>query len=260
MKRAIVTGCSRGIGRAMTKMLLAEGWWVTGVSRTDPALDHDAFWGVEYDLGASNADPWELPFLLGVDGFDALIHCAGIRGPYGPFVENKAEAWERTIATNLLGTARIVRAALPALQRSDDARILLFSGGGAFSPEAGYSAYAASKGATVALMETLAAELRDTSVAVNCVAPGFVATDIHAGTPHEGKSDGGEAMGRAVACVRHLLSPATHGLTGRTISAAYDDWLHLNPWTIPLLGPLGTRDRHKVARLEHLLIHTARAI
>ena len=159
-----------------------------------------------------------------------------------------------------MGTYDILRAALPLLQRSEDGRILLFSGGGAFSAEAGYSAYACTKAATVSLMETLAEELKGTTVSVNCVAPGFVATTIHDGTPNEGRADAPGAMERAVACVRHLLSPATKGLTGRTVSAQWDDFEHLNPWTIPLLGRMGERDRVKIACLEQLLIHGRRAV
>lgn len=246
MRSAIVTGASKGIGRAVTEMLLAEGWHVTGVSRTDPQIERSDFWWVECDLGA--VEPWEAGFLLGVDPFDALVHCAGVRGPFGPFLENDPEEWERTIATNLTGTARIVRAALPSLLRSEDARILLFSGGGAFSPEPGYSAYAATKGATVALMETLAEELSNTSVTVNAIAPGFVPTDIHKGTPHEHRQAAPDAMANAVACVRHLLSPQTQGLTGRTISAAWDDWASIDQTTIDSVmeSTMGMRDRHKI--------------
>jgi NAD(P)-dependent dehydrogenase (short-subunit alcohol dehydrogenase family) len=241
MKCAIVTGVSRGIGRAVAEMLLDEGWFVQGVSRTPPLIAAPMFRWARTDLERDSG-------MVLVGQLDALVHCAGIRGPYGPLAENEPDEWERTIQTNLIGTYRVVRAALPLLERSDDGRILLFSGGGAFSPEPGYSAYAATKGATVALMETLAEELRG-RVGVNCVAPGFVATDIHRGTPLEGKSDGGHAMQRAVACVRHLLSPDARGLTGKTVSAQWDSWSDITQETVGSLNasPAWTRDRHKVA-------------
>ncbi len=260
MRRAIVTGASRGIGLATTRMLLAEGWAVLGISRTEPPIErgeHQQYAWLSHDVGETIT-----PDLIhdGVSELAALVHCAGIRGPYGAFSENDPADWERTITTNLIGAARMVRAALPALRCSEDGRILLFSGGGAFSPEPSYSAYATSKGATVALMETLAEELRETSVTVNAVAPGFVATDIHRGTPLEGKSDGGRAIHTAVACIRHLLSPSCRGLTGRTISAQHDDWSSLSPWTIPLMGYQGVRDRHKIERLQQLLVRRQRAM
>ena len=262
MKSAIVTGASRGIGRAVTEMLLAEGWRVIGLSRSAPVLEHGQswplrgeFWWWERDL-SDDAAPWP----VFDDPVDALVHCAGIRGPFGSFTENDPAEWARTIQTNLLGTANVVRAALPLLQRSDDARVLLFSGGGAFSPEPLYSAYAATKGATVAFGETLAEELSGTRVTVNCVAPGFVATDIHKGTPHEHRQASPDAMANVVACVRHLLSPQTQGLTGRTVSAQWDDWRNLTPWTLPHLGQMGQRDRHLISGLQRLLVHGKRAI
>lgn len=259
MKRAIVTGASSGIGRAVTEMLLAEGWFVVGLSRTDSVIDHERFGWVPCDLSVDGdvvMSGWKWSTLP----VHALVHCAGIRGPFGPMVENDEDAWIQTIQTNLVGTYRVLKAALPLLQRSEDGRVLLFSGGGAFSPEPMYSAYAATKGATVALMETLAEELSNTSVTVNAVAPGFVATPIHKGTPHEHRQAAPDAMANVVACVRHLLSPQTQGLTGRTISAQHDDWRSLTPWTIPHLVNMGQRDRHLISGLERLLIRARRAI
>lgn len=263
MKRALVTGCSRGIGRAVTEALLGQGWEVTGASRTTPSIRHPHFGWMWWDFSTRSeggGDPLYHVFGDRDYIFDALIHCAGVRGPFGSFLTNDPEAWAQTIQTNLIGTARVVRAALPSLQRSDDGRILLFSGGGAFGPEPGFSAYAASKGGTISLMETLALELADTTVTVNAVAPGFIATDIHAGTPHEQRQADPDALGNVVECVRHLLSPQTRGLTGRTVSAQWDAWNEIAPWTMPYLGDQGTRTRHKIEHLRSQMIRRQRAI
>lgn len=253
MRRAIVTGTSRGIGRAVTEMLLSDGWWVIGVARTDAEIDHP-----HYNWMLTDVSDFSLDGALGT--VDALVHCAGIRGPYGPFEDVDPDAWEQTITTNLLGTARVVRACLPALRRSEDGRILLMSGGGAFDPSPGFSAYAASKAGTVALMETLAAELKDTSVTVNAVAPGFVKTAIHAGTPQEHMTAEPDALELAVDCVRHLLSPATRGLTGRTISARWDDWSALHPLNVERVNasPMGTRTRHVLTLVDSLIAQIPR--
>lgn len=250
-RRALVTGCSRGIGRAVAEMLLAEGWEVRGVARTidvDWAFEHaDNFWPMWADISVPT-----FPEALAVverGPIDALVHCAAIR-PAGRFDAMSPREWRRVIDVDLIGTYNVVQACLPALLRSDDGRILLFSGGGAFGPKPGYSAYAAAKAGVVALADTLAEELRDTSVTVNCVAPGYVPTTMHdAPVP-----DGGEAMACAVACVQHLLSARTRGLTGKTISAAFDDWPSIDQTTVGALNTSaqGTRSRHLIAQVAAL--------
>lgn len=264
-KLALVTGCSRGIGWAITEMLLAEGWFVLGLSRTSPPPRDGLFW-FEWDAATDT-----LSDILGCEAWgvlDAVIHCAGTQEPVGAVANSDADAWAQSIVTNLIGTYRVIRAALPSLQLSADGRILLFSGGGAFSPRPFFSAYAAAKAGVVALMECLAGELPP-QVTVNCVAPGFVPTDIHAPTlaagadlvgtkeyRHATQTPNGE-MERVVACVRHLLSGNAKGLTGKTISAPYDDWPTLATWNVEALNasPAGTRSRHLIQRLSRVTRH-----
>ncbi len=255
MKRALVTGASHGIGLEITRMLLAEGWRVGGVSRTLPHLwNADGRFGwFEVDVSSPESaalfSRW-LPSTL-----DAVVHCAAIQGPIGPFWENDSADWVQTVTTNLIGAHNVVRAALPALQQSQDGRILLFAGGGAFNPRPNYSAYAVSKAGVVSLMETLAEELRDTSVTVNCVSPGFVPTGLDPHAPVLGQDpDGSIAMARAVACVRHLLSPQTRGLSGKTVSAEFDDWQSISPLTVASVNASvqGTRSRHTIQQVARI--------
>jgi NAD(P)-dependent dehydrogenase (short-subunit alcohol dehydrogenase family) len=130
---AVVTGVSHGIGAAVTDMLLAEGWGVVGLSRTPPEPRPGLYWFF-CDVGIPDVVT-DILALAGIDTLDALVHCAGVRGPFGPFLENDPEAWAQTIQTNLMGTASVLRACLPPLQRSGDARALLFSGGGTISAQ-----------------------------------------------------------------------------------------------------------------------------
>lgn len=262
----VVTGCSRGIGRAITEMLIADGDAVIGLSRTAPRPRDGLYW-YEWDAqtGGTLAD---ILASEGINDIDALVHCVGTQEPVGPISTSDPEAWAQSVNVNLIGTYRTVRAALPFLERSKDARILLFSGGGAFGARPNFSAYAASKAGVVALMEALAGELPP-NVTVNCVAPGFVPTDIHKPTLAAGSETVGHveyqhatrsadgAMELVVACVRHLLSNNTKGLTGKSISAPYDDWLSLASWNVDAVNrsPVGTRSRHKLAGLNVLAKH-----
>lgn len=248
VKRALVTGCSRGIGRAVSEMLLGEGWFVFGASRTPSPLVHERFLDSRWDVGGYFAPAPDAHF---PGGLDALVHCAAIQGPVGPLSDNDPQAWLDTIRVNLMGTYITVALCLPHLLKSDDGRILLFSGGGAFDARPFHTAYAASKAGVVSLMESLADELRDTTVTVNCVAPGRVPTGIHEPPLPD---DGGEAMALAVSCVRHLLSPATRGLSGKTVSAPFDDWPHIDPLTVARVNAsaMGTRKREPIALVGRL--------
>ena len=229
-------------------MLLADGWSVLGVSRTQTSLP--GMRAHQIDVGL----PHQVERLsrLVSGPLDAVVHCAGIRGPHGPLIENDPSEWMTTIRVNLLGAYHVTRVCLPALQKSEDGRILLFSGGGAFGPAREYSAYATAKAGVVSMMETLASELKSTRVAVNCVAPGYVPTTIH----EQPVDDGGEAMRTALACVRHLLSPQTLGLTGKTVSAQHDDWTHINQWNVDRLNdsPDGTRYRNTIQMLQRATV------
>jgi NAD(P)-dependent dehydrogenase (short-subunit alcohol dehydrogenase family) len=246
MKRALVTGCSRGIGRAITEALLADGWEVVGLSRTCPPIKHPAFGWHHADLSSGYAV--HTSSYLCEPSLDALIHCAADQGPVAPFAGDPGHLgryahWLSCVRTNLFGTYYALDLAMPYLLKSDDGRALLFAGGGAFNPRPNYSAYAAAKAGVVGLMETVSAELEGTSVTVNCVSPGRVPTPM-LGLPDQGSPE----MDRVLACVRHLLSPAAKGLTGKTVSAEYDEWAAIRPETVASLNDsvMGTRHRYKI--------------
>lgn len=249
MRQAIVTGCSRGIGAGVTAMLLDEGYRVFGISRTFPEQGRDwprdGFTWLRCDLGAHK--PWPLQQLARqLDSLDVLVHCAAVQGPVGNLEDCDPDAWAETIRVNLLGTASVLRAFLPLLHTSEDARILLFSGGGAFNAREFHTAYAASKAGVVAIMESLSDELHLSTVTVNAVAPGYVPSGMPNAWASE-KRD--EALEGAVACVKHLLSPHAYGLSGRTISAQFDDWQHLAQSNVAKVNAsmMGRRERRSIA-------------
>ena len=219
--RALITGGTRGIGRHLAEALRQDGWDVGVVGRTpDTTLTRQ--------LVGDVSDLW-FPAQLrqrflrwGWDTLDALLTCAAVAGPLEPVSRANLLAWREAIRVNVMGTFQAVHAVWPYLRHG--ARVITFGGGGD-GPIARASAYAASKAAVARFSECLAEEAQVNGIWVNCVAPGPVRTDLlrqFRAAGISGEDCGPEAI---TACVRWLLSPAAEGITGRLISARFDDYL-----------------------------------
>jgi NAD(P)-dependent dehydrogenase (short-subunit alcohol dehydrogenase family) len=243
--RIVVTGGSSGIGAELVTRLAGDGHQVFVCARRRDRLDevtqsNTIALGRVCDVSDENQVK-EFAAWVGAQTpyVDVLLNCAGGFGAIGPLESTDSQEWFETFRVNLFGTYLVVKHFLQLLAGSVDPRIVNFSGGGAFSPFPNYSAYACSKAAVVRLTECLAAELAPRGIAVNAVAPGFVATDAHHATLRAGAEkagalhyrrtkaileDGGAQIANVVECVRNLLCSETHGLTGKTISANFDPW------------------------------------
>jgi 3-oxoacyl-[acyl-carrier protein] reductase len=247
----VVTGASRGIGCAVARAFAREGFDVALVARPSVHLDRVA---QELAAGATRAqsfsadvaEPGEIEravarVLETFGRIDVLVNAAGVYGPIGPLADADMIAWAAAIATNLLGTAYAMRAVLPHMLAERSGVILNFSGGGAVAPFPRFSAYSASKAAVVRLTETVAEEVREAGVRVNAIAPGAVNTrlvdEVLAAGERAGaefykqtldqKRTGGAPPERAAELAVFLASPAAAGITGRLISAVWDDWKSL---------------------------------
>mgnify|MGYP001289229456 FL=1 len=210
-KIALVTGANKGIGLEIARQLAEAGVTVMlgarNLRRGQDAADHLAEAGlaveaIEIDLNddATIASAAE-KIAAGYGRLDILVNNAGIvdaeDGP--PSVATRA-AVRRLMETNFLGTLAVTQAMLPLLRQSQAGRIVNVSttlgsltiNGDATSPyyEARLIGYNSSKAALNMLTVQLAAELRDTPIVVNAVAPGYVKTDLTGGngfmTPAEG--------------------------------------------------------------------------
>jgi 3-oxoacyl-[acyl-carrier protein] reductase len=147
--------------------------------------------------------------------------------------------FRHTVDVNLVGTL-IPIAVMGDRLRVARGSIVTFSGGGATTPLRRFDAYAASKAAVVRLTENLAADLSESGVRINAVAPGFVASDIHRGTLAVGPelagreyfertaatitAGSGDPPAEAAKLSAFLLSDAAVNITGRLISAQWDPW------------------------------------
>ncbi len=171
---------------------------------------------------------------------DVLINCAATQAPIGQFVSNDMKVWEQTLSVNLMGSVYMCRSVLPHMVRHRSGVIINFGGGGATSSRPNFWAYASSKTAILRFTEVLAEEVKKYGVRVNAIAPGVVKTsmlmDILKHKHQAGKSeimlvkkrikDGGTPPEVAAELAVYLASSSARELTGRLISAPWDDWRH----------------------------------
>jgi NAD(P)-dependent dehydrogenase (short-subunit alcohol dehydrogenase family) len=250
---ALVTGASRGLGEAIAEALVIEGASVaiaardpdtlrqvaTRLASQRPAADQQV---VEHPTDVSS--PREVRQLVAATHsrfgrIDVLVCNAGIYGPIGPSEDAEWQDWTRTIEVNLYGTVLCCREVVPIMRRQRRGKIVALSGGGATRGLPRFSAYAASKAGVVRFAETLALELAGQGIDVNSVAPGALNTrlldEVLAAGPQRAGDDmygqalrqqqgGGTPLITAAELVVFLASAESDGISGRLLSAVWDDW------------------------------------
>src|SRR6185503_16429231 len=187
---ALVTGASRGIGRAVALALAQAGAHVVIVARTIGALEE---LDDEIRTGGGKATLLQLDISKGdkIDQIgptlfqrwgklDIFVGNAGVLGPLSPLHHVTEDAWNQVIDVNLSANWRLIRTIDPLLKRSEAGRAVFVSSGASSGKYAYWGPYAVSKAGLEALVKTYAHELADTSVKVNLVNPGPVRTAMRA--------------------------------------------------------------------------------
>lgn len=184
-KTAIVTGASRGVGRA-TALRLAEGGANVVVNYLQNHAEADETVRLCEEKGAQaiaiQGDVSEFSAAKAIadaaienfGGIDLLVLNAGI-WEGAPIEEMTEETWNRVLNTNLKAGWAMSKACVPAMKKRESAAIVLVSSTAGQRGEAGYSNYAASKGGQISFTKALASELCP-NIRVNCVAPGWIET------------------------------------------------------------------------------------
>ena len=183
--RALVTGASKGIGRALCEDLAGRGATVGMVARNEEELQAAAepFGGIPLpaDVGdATRIERAAAEFAEKAGGIDLLVANAGI-ARYAPFADQELADAEQMVTINVFGMIYTVRAALPHLLDSGRGHLVVVSSGAGLRAFPGAAVYGATKAANRGFAEALRHELSGTGVSVTTVFPGEIATDLHTG-------------------------------------------------------------------------------
>ena len=173
----VITGGHGVLGRAVLEAAVAEGLNVAVIDHARGEAVPDGvleFGGVDLTDGAA-AEQAMKAVIERFGRIDALLNIAG--GFVWQTVDDAEPAWDRMYALNVTTALNATRAALPHLKRSDEGRIVNVGAAGAVKSAAGMGAYAASKSGVHRLTESLAEELKPTSVTVNAVLPSILDTE-----------------------------------------------------------------------------------
>lgn len=183
---ALVTGASRGIGRALAQVLVADGWRVVALARNRSLLAdlREALGPAIIPFVADVADPTVMAELgdrlaeVEPGRIDLAVANAGAYTAVGPTWTADPEAWWNDVMVNVRGVHLTLRAVLPGMVASGHGRVVVLSSGMSLHPTPWSSAYGASKATVNHLVGSVAAELAGTGVSIFAISPGMVATDM----------------------------------------------------------------------------------
>jgi 3-oxoacyl-[acyl-carrier protein] reductase len=250
----LVTGAGRGIGKRLAIGFAARGAKVGLLARSKAEIDlcHLEIGHAGGSASKILADVRDYERMTAVmhqmridlGGVDVLVCAAAVQGPIGPFVETNPKAWQETIETNLTGVLNCCRAVLPQMIERRSGKIIVITGGGARVGRPNFSLYAAAKTALVRFVESVAQEISEHNVQINCMSPGgsythmtdqILAAGERAGwreieDAQQVRLTGGVAPERQLELAVFLASEQSNHITGRLLHVQ-DPWKKLKDKT-----------------------------
>ncbi|MDB2690728.1 SDR family NAD(P)-dependent oxidoreductase [Planktomarina temperata] len=250
MKTILITGASRGLGLHLTKYFWSEGYSLILVARNLnqlkvilaelPKRTDQTFHMIQCDLSDFN-EIERLSQKLRVEhkDIDVVINNAAIQGTIGGLCDVTPLELQRVFNVNLFAPMELCRVAVASMKRRNSGSIINISGGGGPSARVNFHPYSASKAALIRFSENLSQELKYTEITVNCVAPGVMKTEmmkeiLEAGIEKSGAGEikvarnalenSDENYDNVTSLINFLMSPASNGITGKLISAKWDNW------------------------------------
>ena len=253
-KVAIITGGSRGIGRALAERFAHEGCSLLLASRTKSELKKTAEsikkkYSVnvricQTDIGNENEVAYMVQQTIKEFGkIDILVNNAAIIGPMGEISQINEGEFFNTLKINIGGTVFCSKAVIPYMKLQKRGSIINLSGGGGLYPLPYYDAYSASKAAIVRLTENFSIELEKYNINVTAISPGAVNTkmfdeQLKADKNSIGEknwqdlqnrlSTGGDPLNKASELALFIAIQNRKEFNGRVISAIWDDWENIS--------------------------------
>jgi NAD(P)-dependent dehydrogenase (short-subunit alcohol dehydrogenase family) len=251
-KVAIISGASRGIGFEISKRFLLDGINISICSRNKKCLVKAKKELEKFNIKkkiilisktdiSNKADVQKLikKTFKKFKKINIIVNNAGVYGPKGYIETINISNWEKAISINLMGALYLSYYGIPILKKNKYSKIIQLSGGGATNPTPYISSYGASKAAVVRLMETISIEVKKFKIDVNSVAPGPINTRmldeiLQSGSKIVGKEiyrkalkqnkEGGSSIKPCLELISFLASNRSNGITGKLISALWDNW------------------------------------
>ena len=254
-KVTIITGASAGIGFEVAKSFVKNGSNLVICSRNLKRIknsfkklkkikkEKQKIFYLKTDISSQKQVKRLVNFTIRkFKKIDILINNAGIYGPKGFIEKINWNHWIKTVQINLFGSILLCREVIPHFKKYNKGKIIQLSGGGAAAPLPRISAYTVSKVGIVRFVENLSQELKGYNIDINSVAPGTINTKmlseiLKAGPKKIGnhaykkalkqKKLGGSSYEEACNLILFLGSNYSNGISGKLISAIWDDW---NNW------------------------------
>ena len=252
----LVTGAGRGIGKRLAIGLAAKGARVGLMARSKAELDlchleieHAGGSALriradvcDFEQVSAAAERLRVHFSHSVQ---VLVCGAATHGALGPFAESSPKSWTEVIQTNLIGVMNASRAVLPSMIEHRSGKIVVLTCGGSTAARPNFAVYSATKAALARFVESLAEEVSEHNVQVNCMSPGQTYTHMtdqvlaageRAGwreieEAQQTRLTGGTLPERQLDLVSFLVSEESNHITGRLIQVQ-DEWKRLKQGTV----------------------------
>jgi len=261
---ALITGASRGIGKEISKKFLLNGASIIICSKNKARIEktkkelknlnlHKSQFIKEYVVNLASEKETNLfckEIISSYPALDILINCAGVHGPLGKIENYSMQNLRDTLEINLISPINICTHFLKEFKNKNYGKIINFSGGGATSPLPEMNAYSLSKVALVRFTENISAELKDYNIDINAIAPGAILTDmnksiLNAGPEEVGtnyyeklkekfKKNSGD-INIVTDLTLYLASKESDGISGKLISAIWDNWKNFDKFKDTLI-------------------------